>query len=194
MHRAIGRSQSALELHHMGSMSHAGSSNDLRQLEQVIVLVMISTPACLCNWLQTLCCAHVQVTVELMTPEGHVYRVGRLSAAERAQKILKYRQKRHERNFTKRIKYQCRKTLADSRPRVRGRFARNDDAGAVLPHESKKALAAKKGRPSRPVHVQTASGFRLSAGGEPCNCSFRKLRTQRHRSECMSLLLQRSRQ
>lgn len=37
----------------------------------------------------------------------------------------------------------CRKTLADSRPRVRGRFARNDDTAAVLPHETKKALAEK---------------------------------------------------
>ena len=37
----------------------------------------------------------------------------------------------------------CRKTLADTRPRVRGRFARNNDAGAVMPHETKKALAAK---------------------------------------------------
>ena len=55
----------------------------------------------------------------------------------------RYRQKRHERNFTKRIKYMCRKTLADTRPRVRGRFARNNDAGAVMPHETKKALAAK---------------------------------------------------
>ena len=55
----------------------------------------------------------------------------------------RYRQKRHERNFNKRIKYQCRKTLADSRPRVRGRFARNDDVAAVLPHETKKALAEK---------------------------------------------------
>ncbi len=54
----------------------------------------------------------------------------------------RYRQKRHERNFSKRIKYMCRKTLADSRPRVRGRFARNDDAGAVMPHETKKAQAA----------------------------------------------------
>ena len=30
-----------------------------------------------------------QVTVELTTPEGHVYKVGRLSNEERAQKILK---------------------------------------------------------------------------------------------------------
>ena len=55
----------------------------------------------------------------------------------------RYRQKRHERNFNKRIKYMCRKTLADSRPRVRGRFARNDDTAAVMPHETKKALAEK---------------------------------------------------
>lgn len=58
----------------------------------------------------------------------------------------RYRQKRHERNFNKRIKYMCRKTLADSRPRVRGRFARNDDTAAVMPHETKKALAEKARR------------------------------------------------
>lgn len=63
--------------------------------------------------------------------------------------LCRYRQKRHERNFSKRIKYQCRKTLADSRPRVRGRFARNSDAGAVLPHETKKAQAQRaKQRPN----------------------------------------------
>lgn len=60
--------------------------------------------------------------------------------------------KRNERNFSKKIKvhnshlsytfvyhfltlnfnflqYACRKTLADSRPRVRGRFAKNDEFG-----------------------------------------------------------------
>jgi len=88
-----------------------------------------------------------------------VYRVGKLSSADRAQKILKYRQKRHERNFTKRIKYQCRKTLADSRPRVRGRFARNDDAGAVLPHETKKALAAKKTRATKLVPASSCTAL-----------------------------------
>ncbi|PKA59420.1 ribonuclease P/MRP protein subunit RPP1 [Apostasia shenzhenica] len=29
------------------------------------------------------------------------------------------------------LQYACRKTLADSRPRVRGRFAKNDDFGEV---------------------------------------------------------------
>jgi hypothetical protein len=35
-----------------------------------------------------------------------------------------------ERNFERKIKYSCRKVLADSRPRVRGRFAKNDDNAA----------------------------------------------------------------
>ncbi|KAL1208558.1 Two-component response regulator-like PRR73 [Cardamine amara subsp. amara] len=46
---------------------------------------------------------------------------------EKKEKIEKYRSKRNLRNFSKRIKYECRKTLADSRPRIRGRFARNDE-------------------------------------------------------------------
>lgn len=68
-------------------------------------------------------------------------------------RILRYRQKRHvrlvfstharpsltlppalqERNFDRKIKYACRKTLADSRPRVRGRFAKNEDGPAGMP-------------------------------------------------------------
>lgn len=34
------------------------------------------------------------------------------------------------------MKYLCRKTLADNRPRIRGRFARNDE-----PEETPKALS-----------------------------------------------------
>ncbi|KAK9819206.1 hypothetical protein WJX74_004583 [Apatococcus lobatus] len=132
------RSQSAVELRSLASLPRSHSEVDLREQEE-------------------------SALAELTTPEGHTYKVGRLSNEERAQKILKYRQKRHERNFNKRIKYQCRKTLADSRPRVRGRFARNDDAGAVMPHETKKALAekAKKekqdtscAQPAKPPSVQ----------------------------------------
>ncbi|PKU76513.1 Zinc finger protein CONSTANS-LIKE 5 [Dendrobium catenatum] len=80
-------------------------------------------------------------------------RIGRYSAEERRERIERYRTKRNQRNFHKKItvlslffspfpilldqkdeifnvsvlQYACRKTLADSRPRVRGRFARNGD-------------------------------------------------------------------
>ncbi|KAK3227788.1 hypothetical protein Dsin_007650 [Dipteronia sinensis] len=59
------------------------------------------------------------------------FKVGRYSAEERKEKILKYRAKRNQRNFNKTIKYACRKTLADNRPRIRGRFARNDESGEI---------------------------------------------------------------
>ncbi|OVA13973.1 CCT domain [Macleaya cordata] len=53
------------------------------------------------------------------------------NAEERKQRIHRYRSKRTQRNFSKTIKYACRKTLADSRPRVRGRFARNDETSEI---------------------------------------------------------------
>ncbi|XP_027362585.1 zinc finger protein CONSTANS-LIKE 10-like [Abrus precatorius] len=55
------------------------------------------------------------------------FKVGRYSAEERKERISKYRAKRSQRKFNKIIKYACRKTLADNRTRIRGRFARNDD-------------------------------------------------------------------
>lgn len=76
---------------------------------------------------------------------GDPLKVGKLTPEERLQKILRYRQKRNDRNFKRVVKYQCRKTLADSRPRVRGRFARNDDPQSIMPHQFKKVLRAKEG-------------------------------------------------
>ncbi|KAJ1263282.1 hypothetical protein BS78_09G171400 [Paspalum vaginatum] len=64
-------------------------------------------------------------------------KVGRYSAEERKEKIERYRTKRNQRNFHKKITYACRKTLADSRPRVQGRFARNaeTESEAVSGHD-----------------------------------------------------------
>ncbi|XP_077247612.1 uncharacterized protein LOC143887406 [Tasmannia lanceolata] len=53
------------------------------------------------------------------------------NAEERKLSVQKYRSKRNQRNFNKTIKYACRKTLADNRVRVRGRFARNDETGEI---------------------------------------------------------------
>ncbi|KAL8469451.1 hypothetical protein ACS0TY_032338 [Phlomoides rotata] len=53
-------------------------------------------------------------------------KVGRYSVEERKDRILRYLKKRNHRNFNKTIKYACRKTLADKRVRVRGRFAKNE--------------------------------------------------------------------
>ncbi|KAL3833470.1 hypothetical protein ACJIZ3_008206 [Penstemon smallii] len=63
---------------------------------------------------------------------GSNFKVGKYSAEERKERIDRYRAKRGQRNFNRTIKYACRKTLADNRPRIRGRFARNDEAERFL--------------------------------------------------------------
>lgn len=64
---------------------------------------------------------------QMATLEEPNIKVGRYSEEERKERILRYLKKRNQRNFNKTIKYACRKTLADRRVRVRGRFARNNE-------------------------------------------------------------------
>ncbi|XP_068663915.1 uncharacterized protein [Aristolochia californica] len=73
--------------------------------------------------------------------QGGLGKAPKLTLEERKVKIHRYMKKRTERNFSKKIKYACRKTLADSRPRVRGRFAKNDEFGETA-------------RPSRSNHEE----------------------------------------
>lgn len=43
---------------------------------------------------------------------------------KRMEALARFRSKRANRSFTKKVRYECRKQLADSRPRVKGRFVR----------------------------------------------------------------------
>eukprot|EP01018_Ginkgo_biloba_P023812 Gb_17446 [translate_table: standard] len=64
------------------------------------------------------------------TFEETEFKIGNYTLEERKQCIHRYRKKRTKRNFNKKIKYACRKSLAENQPRVRGRFAsKNDDVG-----------------------------------------------------------------
>ncbi|KAI7730766.1 hypothetical protein M8C21_008053 [Ambrosia artemisiifolia] len=75
-------------------------------------------------------CSTTPLASEITSLEADTFRVAnKLTTEERKEKIHRYLKKRNERNFSKKIKYACRKTLADSRPRVRGRFAKNDEFG-----------------------------------------------------------------
>ncbi|KAL1352969.1 hypothetical protein HN51_016930 [Arachis hypogaea] len=50
------------------------------------------------------------------------------TSEERQEKLSRYRNKKTKRNFGRKIKYACRKALADSQPRIRGRFAKTEES------------------------------------------------------------------
>ncbi|KAK1302772.1 putative zinc finger protein CONSTANS-LIKE 11 [Acorus calamus] len=54
--------------------------------------------------------------------------IGSYAIEERKQKLSRYRKKRSKRYFGRKIKYVCRKALANSQPRVRGRFAKTEES------------------------------------------------------------------
>jgi len=58
-----------------------------------------------------------------------------LKSEERKQKLSRYRKKKIKRNFGRKIKYACRKALADSQPRVRGRFAKMEECEIPRPRK-----------------------------------------------------------
>ncbi|KAL5749930.1 hypothetical protein ACOSP7_024533 [Xanthoceras sorbifolium] len=102
------------------------------------------------------------------------FKVGRYSAEERKERISKYRAKRNQRNFNKTIKYACRKTLADNRPRIRGRFARNDESGEI----PKAACSARDEDEDElwldGLHEEEEEGANAMTmrGGEPFGCTY----------------------
>ncbi|KAF3776940.1 Zinc finger protein CONSTANS-LIKE 4 [Nymphaea thermarum] len=65
--------------------------------------------------------------------------IGNYTIEERKQRLHRYRNKKTKRNFNRKIKYACRKALADSQPRIRGRFAKTEDS------ESSKASSSASG-------------------------------------------------
>ena len=71
---------------------------------------------------------------------GDGCRVGVYTREERQKRIERFREKKLKRIWRKQIKYDCRKRLADTRPRVKGRFVSRAGDGAdtdTAPDESK---------------------------------------------------------
>ncbi|XP_031494028.1 uncharacterized protein LOC116260084 isoform X2 [Nymphaea colorata] len=62
--------------------------------------------------------------------------IGSYTVEERKERLHRYRDKKTKRNFNRKIKYACRKALADSQPRVRGRFAKSEDSEFSKAHAS----------------------------------------------------------
>eukprot|EP00567_Pseudictyota_dubia_P014257 CAMPEP_0197442922 /NCGR_PEP_ID=MMETSP1175-20131217/8815_1 /TAXON_ID=1003142 /ORGANISM="Triceratium dubium, Strain CCMP147" /LENGTH=777 /DNA_ID=CAMNT_0042973483 /DNA_START=154 /DNA_END=2487 /DNA_ORIENTATION=- len=68
--------------------------------------------------------SHTACPMELLNKGG---RIGIYLPDARKERIAKFHSKRKMRIWRKRIKYDCRKKLADSRPRIKGRFVKRSD-------------------------------------------------------------------
>lgn len=64
---------------------------------------------------------------KLMPPPPRDVKVGAYTKEERQMRIQKFRAKKIRRVWKKQIKYDCRKKLADTRPRIKGRFVSRKD-------------------------------------------------------------------
>lgn len=53
--------------------------------------------------------------------------VGQLGGLDREARVLRYREKRKNRKFEKTIRYASRKAYAETRPRIKGRFAKRTE-------------------------------------------------------------------
>lgn len=68
--------------------------------------------------------ATTSLSLDLVNKDG---RIGIYLPEARRARIARFHAKRAKRIWRKRIKYDCRKKLADSRPRIKGRFVKRSD-------------------------------------------------------------------
>ncbi|KAK1273325.1 Zinc finger protein HD1 [Acorus gramineus] len=67
-------------------------------------------------------------TIDLFSgPPLHIPPPHQFSQMDREARVLRYREKRKMRKFEKTIRYASRKAYAETRPRIKGRFAKRSD-------------------------------------------------------------------
>ena len=85
-------------------------------------------------------------------------RIGIYTPAERAAIIARFQSKRARRNWKKKIRYGCRKSLADRRIRVKGRFVKRDFVAPPTPEEGEAPSS-----PEKAPEGQTTEGGETSS-------------------------------
>ena len=95
-------------------------------------------------------------------------RVGVYTPEERLAMVARFRTKRQSRIWRKKIKYSCRKKLADSRPRIKGRFVKRlpgEEPQTVARAEAKLAEMARQKAASK-TSSSSSAAKPAAAGGK----------------------------
>lgn len=95
----------------------------------------------------------VPTSMHVCRPED--MKVGAYTKLERQEKIAKYRAKKSQRVFRKQVKYDCRKKLADTRPRVKGRFVTKEET-TILKEEADVGSGPVSEEPSDAIQADTS--------------------------------------
>lgn len=74
-----------------------------------------------------------------------ILHVGQMQPLAREACVMRYKEKRKNRKFEKTIRYASRKAYAESRPRIKGRFAKRSEKDHEDPSESLYALVPSAG-------------------------------------------------
>ncbi|OQR86261.1 hypothetical protein ACHHYP_10793 [Achlya hypogyna] len=95
---------------------------------------------------------------KIFEPIAHQRTIGAYTPAARKLRLEKFHEKRKKRIWKKSIKYDCRKKLADDRPRIKGRFVRVLENLALVKSEEPAAAEATEPlveSPKEPVVVES---------------------------------------
>ena len=86
-------------------------------------------------------------------------RIGIYTPAERAAIIARFQEKRTKRVWNKKIRYNCRKNLADRRLRIKGRFVKRSGPDAAEDAKTEKTDTVADGDTEMPDVTDPNAGF-----------------------------------
>lgn len=132
--RTQNKATSQMHFHELRSASNTGeriescgTHTQAPQMIQVQTTLLRNNSADIILTPEAMCGSSGVLPIDQMELLNQGGRIGLYLPNARKERIAKFHSKRKMRIWRKRIKYDCRKKLADSRPRIKGRFVKRSD-------------------------------------------------------------------